>query len=650
MAVPQQRWKIAPLDPELTARISQETGLPPLLAQVLINRGVLNPQLAHIYRQPESQILPSPQQEFQDLETSAALLAQAISAGERIAICGDYDADGMTSTALLLRAFQRLGARAEYAIPSRMKDGYGINERIVREFAEEGIGLIVTVDNGIAAYGPIALAVELGLKVIVTDHHDLPEKLPPAQGILNPKLLSPQSPYRSLAGVGVAYILAVTVAQKLGKLEGLTEQLLELCTLGTIADLAQLTGVNRRWLRRGLRLLPQSQIPGVQALIQVAGLDQQQTALKPDDIGFKLGPRINAMGRIGDPQTVIELLTTEDLGAALERALICEAVNKQRQELCDQIEREAVILIEDTPIPWHQERVLVVVHPGWHHGVIGIVASRLVERYGAPVFIATTEDEGRWIRGSARSIDEFNVFEALVFCQDLFTKFGGHPAAGGFTLPAERLEEFKRRLGEFARRCLEPEHLKPLLKIDGEAQFQELTFDLLAQMETLQPWGMGNPAPVFWSRNIRIKEQQRVGKDRRHLRLTLANPADTVQFKAVAWRWGDYFPLPSPLDVAYQLEANTYRGETTLQLNLAGVRPPLQGGEFQFQGRRYRYSFNPQKEELRLQNDRGLVLSVQSGAEAGLLGADRQSAQRVNLTQSPYRELIRQAQALLGNS
>lgn len=650
MTVPRQRWQIAAFDPELTARISRETGLPPLLAQVLINRGVHSPEAARIYRNPESQTLPSPQEEFKDLAASAALLAQAITQGAGIAICGDYDADGMTSTALLLRAFRRLGGRAEYAIPSRMTDGYGINERIVREFAEEGVSLIVTVDNGIAAYDPIALAVELGLTVIITDHHDLPEKLPPAQGILNPKLLSPQSPYRSLAGVGVAYILAVTVAQKLGKVEGLTEQLLELCTLGTIADLARLTGVNRRWLRRGLRLLPQSHITGVQALIQVAGIDRQQTALKPDDIGFKLGPRINAMGRIGDPQTVIELLTTEDEGVALERAMVCEAVNKRRQELCDQIEREALILIEDTPIPWRRERVLVVVHPGWHHGVIGIVASRLVERYGAPVFIATTEEEGRLIRGSARGIDEFNVFEALVSCRDVFTKFGGHPAAGGFTLPAERLEEFKRRLGEFARRCLEPEHLKPLLTLDGEAQFQELSFELLAQIDALQPWGMGNPAPIFWSRNIRVKEQQQVGKDRRHLRLLLADPADTVQFKAMAWSWGDYFPLPSPLDVAYRLESNAYRGETTLQLNLEGVRLPLQTGYFQFQGRRYRYSFNPQQEELRLQNDRGLVLSLQSGAEEGLLGADRRSAQRVNLGQSPYRELIRQAQALLGKT
>ncbi|MGL5033232.1 MAG: single-stranded-DNA-specific exonuclease RecJ, partial [Microcystaceae cyanobacterium] len=314
LSLPRQRWKIASENLQAVQTLSKATNLSPLLGQVLFNRGITTAELAQVYCQPENQTLPDPLLEFPDLIKSVELLVKAIKEEEKIAICGDYDADGMTSTALLLRALRHLGADVDYAIPSRMKDGYGINERIVTEFAESGIGLILTVDNGISAYQAIALAVELGLQVIITDHHDLPEILPPADAILNPKLLPTISPYCGLAGVGVAYVLAIATAQKLGKIKGLTEILLELYTLGTIADLAPLVGVNRRWLKRGLKRLPHSQIKGVQALIQLAGVTEGKKALKPDDIGFRLGPRINAIGRIGDPQIVIELLTTEDEG------------------------------------------------------------------------------------------------------------------------------------------------------------------------------------------------------------------------------------------------------------------------------------------------------------------------------------------------
>jgi single-stranded-DNA-specific exonuclease len=264
-------------------------------------------------------------------------------------------------------------------------------------------------------------------------------------------LLAKNSPYCGLAGVGVAYILAITLAQELGQIKGLTQTLLELFTLGTIADLAPLIGVNRRWLKRGLRMLPKSELAGIQALMQIAGINDQQKQLKPDDIGFRLGPRINAVGRIGDPQLVIELLTTTDAGIALERAMQCEQINGQRQELCEQIETEAIALIETTPIPWQENRVLVIVQQNWHHGVIGIVASRLVERYGVPVFIGTYEDKKKKkIRGSARGIPEFNIFEALNSCQDLLEKFGGHKAAGGFSFAAKNLPTFSTKLSEFA--------------------------------------------------------------------------------------------------------------------------------------------------------------------------------------------------------
>ncbi len=578
--IPRQRWQIHPAQSSLSEQIASQANLPPLLAQVLINRGFTTPEQVEGFINPEKLALRSPLEEFADLCIAVELLVQAIADQKKIAICGDYDADGMTSTALLLRALSGLNAKVDYAIPSRMQEGYGINERIVEEFATEGVALILTVDNGIAAHLPIARARELGLAVIITDHHDLPPELPCANAILNPKLLQPSSVYASLAGVGVAYILAVSLAQRLGKTQALITPLLELYTLGTIADLAALTGVNRRWLKRGLKLLPRSQFAGVQALIQVSGgLDSPQVALKPDAIGFRLGPRINAVGRIGDPQTVIELLTTDDPAIALERAMQCEQTNRERQLLCTQIEQQAIAWVEQSQIDLLQTRVLVIVQPDWHHGVIGIVGSRLVERYGVPVFIGTYEDGDR-IRGSARGIPEFDVFAALQFCSDLLEKFGGHRAAGGFSFAADQLENLRSRLSQFACQQIEPDHLKPLVTVDAEASLQQIDWELYHQIDQLQPWGIGNPEPVFYSTQVQVSEQKPIGKDGLHLKLTLAQPslADSSQqqisFKATAWRWGEYYPLPETLDVAYRLRENTWNGETNLELELVGIRLP----------------------------------------------------------------------------
>jgi single-stranded-DNA-specific exonuclease len=576
------------------------------------------------------------------------MLQEAIANQEKIAICGDYDADGMTSTALLLRALRWLGADVDYAIPSRMKDGYGINTRIVEEFAEEGVGLILTVDNGISAHEAIARAVELGIAIIVTDHHDLPPELPEADAIINPKQLDEDSPYRGLAGVGVAYILAVTLAQELGQLQGLTKQLLELFTLGTIADLAPLNGINRRWLRRGLQLLPQSQLVGVQALIQMAGVSEDQKALKPEDIGFKLGPRINAIGRLDDPQIVIELLTTTNKEIARELAQQCEQINQKRQQLCEQIEKDAIAFIEQTQLNWQQQRVLVIVQPDWHHGVIGIVASRLMERYGVPVFIGTYEDKDqKHIRGSARGIPEFHVYEALEFCKDYLGKFGGHQAAGGFSLPVENLEAFRTSLSHFAHRCLQPEHLKPLVTIDAQADFNQITSNLYQQIDRFHPCGIGNPDPIFWTPNVKVIDQRIVGKG--HLKLTLIQDNQTVRIAAVAWRWGEYYPIPSRVDIAYKLRENTYNGNTSIELEVVGIRlssspaPINRKAEFYHNQRRYVCSLSQSLNELRIKNPEGKVLAVQKGQQIGLLGVKKEEAKEVDVTQPHYYQLIKAA-------
>jgi single-stranded-DNA-specific exonuclease len=661
--IPDQRWQIFLAQPEEVAQIAQTTELSPLLAQVLLNRGICTPEQATVFLQPETQELPSPLEAFEDLPLSLEFLINAINQNQAIAICGDYDADGMTSTALLIRALRALGARVDYAIPSRMSEGYGINQRIVEEFYEEGVQVILTVDNGITAHQPIARARELGMHIIVTDHHDLPPVLPNASAILNPKQLPEWSPYRGLAGVGVAYILAISLAQSLGKAQGLSTPLLELFTLGTISDLAPLTAVNRRWVKRGLKLLPKSRLAGIQALIQVAGLSGAR-ALKPEAIGFRLGPRINAVGRIGDPQVVIELLTTDDEGIALERAMQCEQINQKRQELCVQIEQEAIALCEETPTRAQDDRVLLLVHPSWHHGVIGIVASRLVERYGVPVFICTYEDEKQeMIRGSARSIPEFHVFEALEYCKDLLEKHGGHRAAGGFSFKAENFAALRSRLREFAHQQLDPEHLKPLITVDAQATLDQMSFGLYQQIDTLHPCGIENADPVFWTANVQVVEQRTIGKG--HLKLTLSGGKGksngvTDRMSAIAWRWGEYYPLPKHLDIAYRLRTEEWNGEISLQLELIGARrtqtpepascaevasAEIATAEFMHGDRSYccHLTQNGTASELIITNAEGKILRVKKGQRIGTLNSKGEITREVNVCQPPYQDIIKAA-------
>ncbi len=651
--LPQHRWQIAPSHPSQAATLAAKIALTPgemtspLLAQVLINRGIETWTQAELFIHPETAELPSPLTEFPDLEISLDLLVSAIDCQAKIAICGDYDADGMTSTALLLRALSALGADVDYAIPSRMSDGYGINKRIVEEFHAEGVKLIITVDNGISAVAAIARAVELGLQVIITDHHDLPQELPPAQAILNPKLIAESSVYRAIAGVGVAYLLALELAQRLNK-PSLSDELLELFTLGTIADLAPLTGINRRLVKQGLQLLPKSQVIGIQALIQMSGTQggkPSNTALKPEDIGFRLGPRINAIGRIDDPQIIIDLLTTQDMGVALARAIQCEQVNKQRQDMCMQIEQEAIDLIEHGNYKIEQNRVLVIVHTGWHHGVIGIVASRLVERYGVPVFIGTNEDEHH-IRGSARSIPEFNVFTALEYCHDLLGKYGGHRAAGGFSMPAGNLVQFQLRLSEFAHKCLEVEHLKHLVKIDAEADLAAINMSLYTQIDAIHPCGMENPDPIFWTANVRVLSQKIVGKG--HLKFTVNTPEFPQGIKAIAWRFGDYFPLPKYLDIAYKLKENNWQDSSSIELEVVSVRLPVAAATYQFnyQERKYDCSMSPDKARLTIVNAQGQALVVNKGQKiAELIGA--KAIESVDITKPYYFQLIKTAMKML---
>ena len=655
MLLPQQRWQIFSPQPDLSREIADSTGLSPIIAQVLLNRGINTTESAKVFLDPELEDLPDPKQEFPDLIKSIDRIELAIKNGDRITICGDYDVDGMTSTALLIRTLRLLGGNVEYEIPSRMTEGYGINTRIVQDCRDRDVKLIITVDNGIAAYEAIALAESLNISVIVTDHHEVPEdptKIPPATAILNPKYqVDPNSPYAAIAGVGVAYVLALELSDRFGKRDELENPLLELFTLGTIADLASLTGINRRLVKKGLRLLSQSKVIGIIALINETGISKdKQTGLKPEAIGFGLGPRINAIGRIGNPQVIIDLLTCEEMGQAIALAQECEATNRKRQDLCKEIEQEAIAYMAKKKLEGFdikQERVLVIVDrevkealtpspspplgegsktatkrkkssskrdaslssledssplgdessnltplsqkgrgaggEGWHHGVIGIVASRLVERYGAPVFIGSYEDahdedleskqHGATVRFSVRGIPEFHVFHSLEYIANIRNKGGGHKAAGGFTLPAENMEKLRSGLREFAdRENLLPSHISPLINVDVLADLSDISMTMLQACDRLQPCGLGNPDPVFYSENVRVLAQQTRGKDKvKHLSLTL-DTGNGEKLKAIAWRWGEYCPVPDYVDIAYKLRANQWQDTTSVELEVVGIR------------------------------------------------------------------------------
>jgi len=531
---------------------------------VLQRRGVQSQQELQSLLQPDP--APEAKAHFPDLECAVQRLLLACREGQALAVCGDYDADGMTSTALLVGVLSRLGAKPQAAIPSRQSEGYGLNAAMVERLAEQGVKLLVTVDNGISAREALERAEALGLEVIVTDHHTIPPQRPPLLALLHPALTPPSSPYRGLAGVGLAYVLAAAVAERLRNPQALRTAL-DLFCIGTIADMAPLTGVNRRWLQEGLPQLHRSALPGLRALAELSGLEDRP--IDSQGVGFRLAPRLNAVGRLADPQLAVELLTTSDADRALELAERCEQLNRQRRELCDGIEAEANALVEADGD--QRPAFLLLAQNHWHHGVIGIVAARLVERWGLPVALLAGEGNGR-LRSSVRAPEGFAVDAALQACSDLLERFGGHPAAGGFTVQATEVAALHERLNGLANDWLagrdhalvvRPEALLPLEQIDR---------DFLQQLRRLEPFGAANPSPLFWARHCQVKRQRLLRGG--HLLLELAVPSGSLT--AIAWRWSGPEPSSPTLDLAFRLKEDHWQGQPRLQLELEALRPALQ--------------------------------------------------------------------------
>jgi len=511
---------------------------------------------------------PDPHDHFPDLAKALERLERACRSGETLAVCGDYDADGMTSTALLVGVLQRLGARPRAAIPSRASDGYGLNAGMVEALAADGVGLIITVDNGVAAREALERAAALAVDVILTDHHTLPVEHPPYLALLHPAVTPVDSPFRGLAGVGLAHVLASALSRRVGRQDG-EAIALDLFCIGTIADMAPLVGVNRRWLLDGLPRLGVTRLEGLRALQRLAGLEAGQ--LNAEAVGFQIAPRINAVGRLGDPLLVVELLTTTAPERALELARQCDGLNRQRRELCSAIEAEAVALLEADGRPTPPFVLLAQTH--WHHGVIGIVAARLMERCGRPVALLADEGGGR-LRASVRSPRGFAVDQALQACADLLLRHGGHPAAGGFTVAAERVGELQERLEELAQAWLDNAGLAMPVEPEALLRFERIDREFWEELRRLEPFGIGHPAPVFWSSGCRVVDQRLLRGG--HLQLQLEQ--NGLKRRAMAWRWQGAAELPGEVDVAYRLRMDRWQGEERLQLELVGVRPAGSAG------------------------------------------------------------------------
>ena len=560
------RWTLRDRpDPASTSSLASELRIPEALAALLVQRGYGEASSAKAFLRPELERLSDPL-EWADMRVALATLVAAVRGGTPILIHGDYDVDGQCGAALLTRVLRAAGANVHAFVPHRLRDGYDFGAAGLAEAERVSAGLIVTCDCGITAVEAVRAARAAGRDVIVTDHHLPGDELPPANAVLDPRRPDCPSSDKDLCGTGVAFKLAQALCRELGLSPNLPLHCLDYVALATVADVVPLTGENRILVRHGLKILAQSRWVGLRALVETAGLGGRP--LRAGHVGFILGPRLNAAGRIGDAKDGLKLLLSDDPEEAGRLARELETLNARRQAtdqeiLLDAVERADATLAEN-------DRALVLASDGWHPGVIGIVASRLVERYGRPTWlIAWDGDVGR---GSGRSVAGFDLHGALHRVGHLLEKYGGHTMAAGLTIRRERFEAFRVAFLEIARELLRPEDLVPAQRVDLVLPLGLVSEDLERLMRHLEPCGPGNPAPVFGVRGVRARDARRVGEH--HLRMTLDDGSGILP--AIGFRWADVVPdawLASPLDVAFRLERDEWRGRATLQARVASLAP-----------------------------------------------------------------------------
>ncbi len=564
----EQKWELYEEVPrERIENLGREAEIPPLIARVLHNRGLKTAQSITDFFNPTTALLHDPFR-MKDMDRAVERILRALQEKEPITLYGDYDVDGITAVSMLYLFFRDLGGAVHAYIPDRQVEGYGLSEQGIREAASRGKGLVISVDCGITSPAEARLAKALDLDLIISDHHEPAERLPEALAVLDPKRPDCPYPFKDLAGVGVAYKIAqgILAAMKIG--EDYLEKYIDLVALGTAADIVPLVEENRVFVKEGLDKINFHPEVGIESLVEIAGLKPDR--IEVGHIVFGLAPRINAVGRLGNALRAVRLLVTREKAEARKIAEVLEQENRRRKEIDNTTLREAIAEIEGSFDP-QTTRSIVLARDNWHSGVIGIVASRLIDRYYRPtVMISIEENIGK---GSARSIEGFDIFNALKSCGDCLLQFGGHKYAAGLTIEASRIPEFRQRFDEIARKTIPDIDLHPKLKIDAEIGLDQITAEVVASLERFAPFGPGNYRPNFLSRNLEVVDPPRVVGSN-HLKFRVQQHREV--FDAIGFNLGDDIYCVDrgmrTLQMVYAIEETEYMNRRTVQLRIRDLR------------------------------------------------------------------------------
>lgn len=561
-----RRWIVKRHDHSAAIKLAGELGVRPVIAALLIDRGFDTPESAKLFLEPEITQLHNPQL-LKDLDLAVSRIIRAIDDREKILVWGDYDVDGTTGTVLLRKAITACGGKSDFHIPNRFSEGYGLNIDNLEKWRQDGVSLIITVDCGMRAFEAAQWAAEKQIDLVITDHHlPDPEKgVPRAFAVINPNRPDCKYPDKNLAGVGVAFKLATELLNVRG-LSSKATDLLHIAAIGTVADIMNLSGENRAIVHFGLKGLSETQQPGLRALMDVAGCDKEMTS---ESIGFRLGPRINAAGRMEAAADVVRLLETDDEAVASALAAKLDQRNRERQQIQQEITAAAEEMVGDL----EKQRFIVVGGEGWHRGVIGLAASRIAERFWRPTLVFSMENG--IAHGSGRTVGEIHLLRALESCGDLFEQFGGHAAAAGVKIQVGRIGELRRRLEEYAANFLSDDHFQPRILIDANVSSASIDLEVVRQLRFFEPFGAGNPRPIFVTRDFVIEREPLVMKDK-HLKLKLRGDSGSV-FEAVWWdgvsrSFGQTFRPGKRIELAYTPEENIWNGTSRLQLVVEDAR------------------------------------------------------------------------------
>ncbi len=561
-----KKWQICECDKEKVENIKNKYNLNSLLATILVNKNIIDKEKIRLFLEPNRNDFYDPYL-INDMDIATDRIIKAINNQEKVIIYGDYDVDGITSITVLKSFLKDVGLQASYYIPNRLEEGYGLNKDAINKIAEQGYTLMITVDCGITAIEEVEYANSLGIETIITDHHEPGEELPNALAVIDNKRKDSKYPFRELAGVGVAFKVSQALSQKLNLKEETYLKYLDIVCVGTISDIVPLVDENRVITKLGMLLVKQTKNLGLRSILNSSGYRQINSMA----ISFGVAPRINACGRLGDAEEALKLLLSTDIYEVNELTNKLNEHNRQRQEIEKSISKEAIEKIENEKL--NENRTIVVGGKNWHHGVIGIVSSKITEKYFKPSILLSLEENGI-AKGSGRSIPGFDLHEALMKCEDLLDKFGGHSMAVGLTLKQENLSEFYKRFEDFAKES-KIEEIVPIINVDAKIELSDINKKVIEDLKQLEPFGEANKMPIFALKNVKI-DSIRSLSDGKHLKLTLREKNQVIS--AIGFNIGNLvneYKIGDRIDIAGTLEINTYNGMESLQINIKDVKKSI---------------------------------------------------------------------------